>query len=39
MDVVKAFARLVEEKSGETGSREPNPGTNEYRFFDIFEAA
>lgn len=37
--MVKAFARLVEEKSGKTGSRNPNPGTNEYSFFDVFGAA
>jgi len=39
VDVVKAFARLVEEKPGKTGRRKPNPWTNEYGFFDVFEAA
>lgn len=36
VDVVKAFTRLVKEKPGKAGSKKPNPGTNEYSFFDVF---
>lgn len=36
MDVVKAFTRLVKEKPGKTETKKPNPGTDEYNFFDVF---